>query len=150
MILVIPHAQTSINQLIDHDIDTQHLEIDALTQELFVMRDAPKIEFKRFDSLLQIIKEQIEKEHYALLVDCRSIEPTDTDTDFYVTYHPDYVQLVLIGQLNTLCQQIGYSLTIRTDYQPHPAFKDIANVETLLVGINRQRCLSNNGEKSED
>lgn len=150
MILVIPKTQTPINQLIEPDIDSLQMEIDELTRDLFVVRDAPKIEFKRFDTLLPSIKEQIENEHYVLLVDCRSVESTDTNTDFYVAYHPDYVQLALIEQLDTLCQQIGYSLTISTDYQPHPALNGIANVETLLVGINRQRCLSNNGEKSED
>ena len=150
MILVIPNAETPINQLIEHDIDSQNLEIDALTQDLFVVRDAPKIQFKRFESLLPSIKEQIEKEHSALLVDCRSVESSDSSTDFYVAYHPDYVQLTLIEQLQALCRQIGYSLTISTDYQPHPALKGIANVETLLVGINRQRCLSNNSEKLED
>ncbi|HQT01706.1 MAG TPA: hypothetical protein PLU46_05390 [Thiotrichales bacterium] len=150
MILVIPNAQTPINQLIEPDIDSLQMEIDELTKDLFVVRDAPKIEFKRFDTLLPSIKEQIEKEHYALLVDCRSVEPTDTDTDFYVAYHPDYVQLTLIEQLQALCRQIGYSLTISTDYQPHPALNGIANVETLLVGINRQRCLSDDGKKSQD
>lgn len=149
MILVIPNAQTPINQLIEPDIDSLQMEIDALTQDLFVVRDAPKIEFRRFDTLLPKLTEQIEKERYALLVDCRSVEPTDTDTDFYVAYHPDYVQLALIEQLDTLCQQIGYSLTISTDYQPHPGIKGIANLETLLVGINRQRCLSDDGKKSQ-
>jgi hypothetical protein len=150
VILVIPNAQTPINQLIEHDIDSLQMEIDALTQDLIVVRNAPKIEFKRFDTLLPKLTEQIEKEHYAILVDCRSIESTDIDTDFYVAYHPDYVQLALIEQLQALCQQIGYRLTISTDYQPHPELNGISNVETLLVGINRQRYLSDNGEKSQD
>lgn len=150
MILVIPNAEKPINQLIEHDIDSQHLEIDALTQDLFVIRDAPKIEFKRFGALIPKLTEQIENEHYALLVDCRSVESSDSSTDFYVAYHPDYVQLTLIEQLKTLCQQIGFRLTISTDYQPHPELNGIANVETLLVGINRQRCLSDDGKKSQD
>ncbi len=150
MILVIPNVQTPINKLIEHDIDSQNVKTDRMAQDLFVMRDVPKIEFKRFDTLLPKLTEQIEKEHYAILVDCRSVESTDIDTDFYVAYHPDFVQLALIEQLQALCQQIGYRLTISTDYEPNPALNGIANVETLLVGINRQRYVSDNGKKSED
>jgi hypothetical protein len=86
VILVIPNAQTPINQLIEHDIDSLHLATGSLSKDLFVVRDAPKIEFKRFDTLLPSIKEQIEKEHYALLVDCRSVESSDSSTDIYVAY----------------------------------------------------------------
>jgi hypothetical protein len=173
MILCIPHEQaklTQLNYFLTNDSAIQDSQV--FTQNLFEMRNAIKCPFpyqkvmnqevqesistthetrvaQWWDDVIQAVHNECEKEHYSILVDCRSVEPTDTDTDFYVAYHPDYVQLTLIEQLETLCQQIGYSLTISTDYQPHPALNGIANAETLLVGINRQRYLSDNGEKSE-
>lgn len=174
MILCVTGESKVTNAYDDSEFDLLNCqEDDDLIEDLFVVNDAVKhsiVPFVKssirddklidnaqigvmlddwFDAVLESIHDEIKRSEYAFLVDCRSIDSETMETEFFISYHPDCVNIKLIKGVECFCHELGISLTLDDNYQPYSLLMSVKNLEMLSVGVNRSKYSTLEGKKSE-
>ena len=174
MILCVTGEYKVTNASDDSEFDLVNCQDDEdLIEDLFVVKDAVKHSImplvkssmrddKLIDSaqvgvvlddwfggVLESIHGEIKRSEYAFLVDCRSVDSETIETEFFISYHPNYVNIKLIKGVEEFCHELGISLTLDDNYQPYSLLMGVKNLEMLSVGVNRSKYSTVEGMRSE-
>jgi hypothetical protein len=102
-----------------------------------------------FGGVLESIHDEIKRSEYAFFVDCRSVDSETLETEFFISYHSDFVNIKLIKGVEEFCHELGISVTLDDNYQPYSLLMGVKNLEMLSVAVNRSKYSTVEGMKSE-